>query len=468
MADMNDVEEVKTRLNLTPSQRKAVFLALLRLMQGSTLPKGSHGVVAENFALSEQHCSRLWCFLRKKLLSTKNLPPDTIMSQTDMYEATLLAPPDFFHCGRKGKSGRRVLIDREAFASELRTLPQDSRSNQRTVAAQLGVSQTHVGNMIKDGDLQVKKGHVKPYLTQRHFDTRLQFCLDQIDPSSLQGTRSGPRYRDMYDTVHVDEKWFNMKRIHRKVLCAPGEEVENTFTKHKSHIEKIMFIAAVGRPQFVEETGEWWDGKIGMWPCGHWGVYPRGGSVHKKGEEKWIDESVDAAKYRQLMLDDILPAVLAKHPHVALGKTVRIQQDSAGGHGRLRTDGNWNTVMEEMGFGESIELYNQPSQSPDTNLLDLGFFNAIQSAYWRKCPRTHRDLLRCVQEAHEELDSNKKINRMWLTLMSCYNEIIENDGTNAYKIPHMSKAKLEREGTLPEVLPVTRVALPLLEDLGYL
>ena len=30
---MNDVEEVKTRLNLTPSQRKAVFLALLRLMQ---------------------------------------------------------------------------------------------------------------------------------------------------------------------------------------------------------------------------------------------------------------------------------------------------------------------------------------------------------------------------------------------------------------------------------------------------
>ena len=83
-----------------------------------------------------------------------------------------------------------MLIDREAFASELRTLPQDSRSNQRTVAAQLGVSQTHVGNMIKDGDLQVKKGHLKPYLTQRHFDTRLQFCLDQIDPSSLQGTRS--------------------------------------------------------------------------------------------------------------------------------------------------------------------------------------------------------------------------------------------------------------------------------------
>jgi len=123
--------------------------------------------------------------------------------------------------------------------------------------------------------------------------------------------------------------------------------------------------------------------------------------------------------------------------------------------------------MEEMGFGESIVLYNQPSQSPDTNLLDLGFFNAIQSAYYRKSPRTHRDLLRCVQEAHDEFDSNK-INRMWLTLMSCYNEIIEIHGDNNYKIPHMSKAKLEREGTLPEVLPVTPDPLPLLQDLGYI
>jgi len=329
------------RLNLTPNQRKLVFLALLRLMQGSTLPKGSHVVVAEKFALPEQQCSRLWCFLRKKLLSTKNLPPDTIMSQIDLYEATLTAPPDFFHSGRKGKSGRPVLIDRDAFVNELETLHQDSRSNQRTVAAQLGISQTHVGNMVKDGDILARKSHVKPLLTQRHFDTRLQFCLDQIDPQSLhQATRSGPRYRNMYDTVHVDEKWFNMKKIVKKVYCGPTEVLAPHSTKHKSHIEKVMFIAAVGRPQFIEETGEWWDGKIGMWPCGHWGVYTRGGTVHARGTEKWINESVDAAKYKQLLLDDILPAVLVKHPFVALGKTVRLQQDSAGGHGGLRTDGS--------------------------------------------------------------------------------------------------------------------------------
>ena len=51
-----------------------------------------------------------------------------------------------------------------------------------------------------------------------------------------------------------------------------------------------------------------------------------------------------------------------------------------------------------------------------------------------------------------------KINRTWLTLQSCLNEILLNDGGNEYKIPHMNKAKLEREGRLPTVLEVPEAA----------
>ena len=55
------------------------------------------------------------------------------------------------------------------------------------------------------------------------------------------------------------------------------------------------------------------------------------------------------------------------------------------------------------------------------------------------------------------------INRTWLTLQSCLNEIIEKHGGNNYKIPHMSKERLEREGQLPTVLPVTQRLEEILE-----
>jgi hypothetical protein len=33
---------------------------------------------------------------------------------------------------------------------------------------------------------------------------------------------------------------------------------------HKSHIQKVMFLAAVGIPQ-EKPDGSWFDGKIGIW-----------------------------------------------------------------------------------------------------------------------------------------------------------------------------------------------------------
>ena len=68
----------------------------------------------------------------------------------------------------------------------------------------------------------------------------------------------------------------------------------------------------------------------------------------------------------------------------------------------------------------------------------------------------------CVDEALDEFPSDK-LNRIWLTLHSVMNEILKHDGGNDYKIPHLNKEKMEREGTLPEALEVTDVAKQLLE-----
>ena len=51
----------------------------------------------------------------------------------------------------------------------------------------------------------------------------------------------------------------------------------------------------------------------------------------------------------------------------------------------------------------------------------------------------------------------------WLAYMSCLSMIIDHLGDNDYKVPRMNKSKMEQEGTLHTVLPVTDAVEPLME-----
>ena len=76
-------------------------------------------------------------------------------------------------------------------------------------------------------------------------------------------------------------------------------------------------------------------------------------------------------------------------------------------------------------------------------------------------PSDQFELIASVEKAYADYD-RKKINHVFLTLQACLNMIIEDQGGNNYKIPHMGKAKLERLGILPTVLQVTGDAYPYL------
>ena len=43
----------------------------------------------------------------------------------------------------------------------------------------------------------------------------------------------------------------------------------------------------------------------------------------------------------------------------------------------------------------------QPPNSRDLNILDLGFFSAIQSLQHKACPKTIEDLVAVVEESFE-------------------------------------------------------------------
>ena len=77
------------------------------------------------------------------------------------------------------------------------------------------------------------------------------------------------------------------------------------------------------------------------------------------------------------------------------------------------------------------------------------------------------ELIKLVKKAYGEYPY-RKLNHVWLTLQSCLNMIVENDGGNNYKIPHMGKESMERRGILPRVLDVTPAATawlnPMMDD----
>ena len=86
-----------------------------------------------------------------------------------------------------------------------------------------------------------------------------------------------------------------------------------------------------------------------------------------------------------------------------------------------------------------FKLKDQPANSPDCNILDLGFFRALQSLQFQREPATTIDgLIANVEAAWEDYDP-VSINSVFLTHQSCMNKIIETMGGNGYKIPHIGK-----------------------------
>ena len=97
---------------------------------------------------------------------------------------------------------------------------------------------------------------------------------------------------------------------------------------------------------------------------------------------------------------------------------------------------------------------NQPPNSPDMNVLDLGYFNAIQSLQHKAAPQNIDELILAVYESFDALHWSK-LKDIFLTLQKVMEVCILHNGRNDYKLPHMSKCKLENLGQLPMSIKVS-------------
>ncbi|KAF0695020.1 Aste57867_14134 [Aphanomyces stellatus] len=82
------------------------------------------------------------------------------------------------------------------------------------------------------------------------------------------------------------------------------------------------------------------------------------------------------------------------------------------------------------------------------NVLDLGFIAGIQSLQHRESARSIDDLIANVANAFVDYPL-ESLDRTFVTLQSCLLAMVDVAGDNIYKIPHLSKTKIARQGLLP-------------------
>jgi len=58
-----------------------------------------------------------------------------------------------------------------------------------------------------------------------------------------------------------------------------------------------------------------WDGKIGMWPIGKYKAAARSSVNRPRGTIEWVNETIDQESYKDLLVNNVLPAILKKWPH---------------------------------------------------------------------------------------------------------------------------------------------------------
>ena len=173
-----------------------------------------------------------------------------------------------------------------------------------------------------------------------------------------------------------------------------------------------MFLCAVVRPRFNTSANCWWDGKLGIWPIGDWEPAQRGSKNRPKGTLVWKNKTVTKVVYRDLLMNKLILAILDKWlRRDRMSRTIYIQQDGAKNHIR-EDDEKFNNALTEQEI--VAKLYTQMPNSPDVNLLDLGFFQAIQS-FNDASPKNEAELIQLVQDAYKNY-LRHKLNWMWPTL----------------------------------------------------
>ncbi len=339
---------------------------------------------------------------------------------------------------RRKRCGRKAKNDPIALQQALEDVPFSERTTIRDAARSIGIPLSSFQYQLTTHDIARRHTNcLKPILTAANKAARYEFAkglVVDVEDGVID---------EMFDVVHVDEKMFVITRKRQNYYITPFEEPPERSVKNSQHPIQVMFIVAYARPRYCEVTGEWFDGKIGCWPFVVQQAAKRNSKNRPAGTMETKSIRVTKEVYREFLLKKIIPAIRQKWPlsyfddHLDHSKTIWIQQDNAKVH-VSPTDAA--VVQGGKRFGYDIRVKNQPANSPDFNVCDLGLFHALDSMQFKIAKTTMDGLISAVITSFQEMEMTK-INNCFITLQRCISEIIIADGNNNYKIPHMRRAR---------------------------
>jgi hypothetical protein len=196
-----------------------------------------------------------------------------------------------------------------------------------------------------------------------------------------------------------------------------------------------MFLVAMARPRtFADGTS--FDGKVGIWELTEMVAAKKKSKNRPAGTMEMKGKSMDADFYYDLFTNNggVFQSIKEKMPWLG-EKIVYIQQDGAKPH-------TGKGVIERVEAAGSVDgwrfsMKTQPAQSPDLNILDLGFFHSLKTraAHLKIVAKNKVQLVAKIKEAFAQYPS-ETLDHIWATLFAVYNCILQCNGDNQYLLPH--------------------------------
>ncbi|XP_042022940.1 uncharacterized protein LOC121770239 [Salvia splendens] len=369
----------RASLSLSSQEKNLIVQFLQQQCRDGALPHGSLIEAATKFRVHPRTASRLWRIATHQIEQGQ---PVVMKGKASGYTK------------KKGK----VNLDEDKF----RHLSMLESSSIRKLAIKMEVSKSTAGRWVKGNKIRPHTNAIKPALTDVNKISRMRWSLSHIQPTISEGKLL---YHAMHNIVHIDEEWFYMTKTSDRYYLLPEEDEPY-------------------RPMFGSDGQPIFDGKISIFPFTQQVPAKRKSKNRPRGtlETKPIP-SVNKEAMRECLLNQIIPTIKAKWPANA-NKEIYIQQDNAKPHLKS-SDLQFEAIVSTDGF--KFHLVSQPANSPDTNVLDLGFFRAIQSLQDDKLATNMDELLANVWRSFEEL-TPQTLNKVFLTLQSCLTKILEVHG----------------------------------------
>lgn len=97
---------------------------------------------------------------------------------------------------------------------KFQNIPLQKRTTIHSAASAMNISSSLLyRNYRVYRKIKRRSSTLKPFLTYENKKARLQFCLSMLEEESLP---HDPIFKDMYNVIHTDEKWFNLSNKDEK------------------------------------------------------------------------------------------------------------------------------------------------------------------------------------------------------------------------------------------------------------